>query len=75
MNLSFVTIIVQGKSLAILEVKEIYNKWKLCYYYKLQHLSKIAKKCFNKKSFILRLVNLNDIVNVDEDVSQLARKV
>ena len=26
MNLSFVTIIVQDKSLAILEVKEIYNK-------------------------------------------------
>jgi len=74
-NLSFVTIIVQGKSLAVLEVKEIYNKWKLCYYCKLQHSSKIAKKCLNKKSFILRLVDLNDIASVDEDVSQLARKV
>ena len=75
MNLSFVIVIVQDKSLAIPKVKEICNKWKLCYYYKLQHSSKTTKEYFNKKLFALYFVDLDNIVNVDEDVSLLARKV
>ena len=67
--------IVQDKTLVTLEVKEICNKWKLYYYCKLQHSSKTAKKCFNKKSSSLRLVDLDDTSNVDEDVSLLTRKV
>ncbi len=47
MNLSFVIIIIQDKTLIISEIKKICNKWKLCYYCKLQHSSKIIKECSN----------------------------
>ncbi len=56
MNLSFIIIIIQDKILIIFEVKKICNKWKLCYYCKLQHSSKIVKECLNKKLFTLRIV-------------------
>ncbi len=77
MNLSFVIVIVQDKTLIVSEIKKIYNKWKLCYYCKLQHLSKIAKECSNKKFFTLRIMNIydNDVVNIDEEVSLFIRKV
>ncbi len=35
MNLSFVIVIIQDKTLIVFEVKKICNKWKLCYYCKL----------------------------------------
>ena len=75
MNLSFIITIVQSKTLFISKMKKICNKWKLCYYCKFQHSSKIVKKCFNKKFFNFRLVDLNDNVNIDENVSLFARKV
>ena len=75
MNLSFVIIIVQDKTLVTSKVKEICNKWKLCYYCKLQHSSKIAKKYLNKKSSFLRLVVLDDTSNINEDVSLSTKKV
>ena len=77
MNLSFVIVIVQDKILIVSEIKKICNKWKLCYYCKLQHSSKIAKECSNKKLFTLRIMNVydSDVVNIDEEVSLSARKV
>ena len=75
MNLNFVMTIVQGKSLVTSKVKDICNKWKLCYYCKLQHSSKTIKKCSNKKFFSFRVVDLNDNINIDEDVFVYTRKV
>ena len=77
MNLSFVIIIVQDKTLIVSEIKKICNKWKLCYYCKLQHSSKIAKECSNKKFFTLRIMNVydSDVISIDEEVSLSARKV
>jgi len=77
MNLSFVIIIVQDKTSTVSEIKKICNKWKLCYYCKLQHLSKIAKECSNKKLFTLRIidVNNNDVISIDEEVLLYSRKV
>ncbi len=77
MNLSFVIIIIQDKTLIISEIKKICNKWKLCYYCKLQHSSKITKECSNKKFFTLHIMNIydNDIININEEVLLFARKV
>ncbi len=77
MNLSFVIVIIQDKILIVSEVKKICNKWKLCYYYKLQHLSKIIKECSNKKLFTLRIMNVynSDVININEEISLSARKI
>ncbi len=77
MNLSFVIVIIQDKILIISEVKKICNKWKLCYYCKLQHSSKIIKECSNKKLFTLRIMNIydSDVVSINEEVSLFAKKV
>ncbi len=77
MNLSFVIVIIQDKTLIISEIKKICNKWKLCYYCKLQHLSKIIKKCLNKKFFTLHIMNVynSDIISINEEVSLFAKKV
>ncbi len=77
MNLSFVIIIIQDKILIISEIKKICNKWKLCYYCKLQHSNKIIKECLNKKSFTLHVMNIydSDVININEEISLFARKV
>ena len=75
MNLSFIITIVQSKTLFISKMKKICNKWKLCYYCKFQHSSKIVKKYLNNFFFNFSLVDLNDNVNIDENVSLFARKV
>ncbi len=75
MNLSFAMTAVQSKTLAISEVKDICNKWKLYYYCKLQHSSKTVKECSNKKFFTLRVTDMNDDVSINDDVSLFARKV
>ncbi len=77
MNLSFVIIIIQDKTLIISEIKKICNKWKLCYYCKLQHSSKIAKECSNKKFFTLYIMNIynSDVISINEEVSLSAKKV
>ncbi len=74
MNLSSAMAAVQSKALATSEVKDICNKWKLCYYCKLQHPSKTAKECSNKKFFTLRVTDMNDDVSIDDGVSLSARK-
>ncbi len=77
MNLNFIIIIIQDKILIVSEIKKICNKWKLCYYCKLQHSSKITKECSNKKFFTLHIMNVydSDIVSIDEEVSLFVRKV
>ncbi len=77
MNLNFVIIIIQDKTLIVSEIKKICNKWKLCYYCKLQHSSKIIKECSNKKFFTLHIMNIydNDVVSIDEEVSLFTRKI
>ncbi len=77
MNLSFIIVIIQDKTLIVSEIKKIRNKWKLCYYCKLQHSSKIAKECSNKKLFTLRIMNVydSDIVSINEEVLLSAKKV
>ncbi len=75
MNLSSAMTAVQSKTLAISEIKDICNKWKLCYYCKLQHSSKTVKECSNKKFFTLRVTDMNDDVSIDDDVSLFAKKV
>ncbi len=77
MNLSFVILIIQDKTLIVSEIKKICNKWKLCYYCELQHSSKIVKECSNKKLFTLRIMNVydSDVVSIDEEVSLSAKKV
>ncbi len=77
MNVSFIIIIVQDKILIVSEIKKICNKWKLYYYCKLQHLSKIAKECSNKKLFTLHIMNVYDsnVVSINEEVSLSVRKV
>ncbi len=77
MNLNFIITLVQDKTLIIFEIKKICNKWKLCYYCKLQHSSKIVKECLNKKFFTLHIMNIydSDIINIDEEVLLFAKKV
>jgi len=41
----------------------------------LQHLNKIAKKYFNKKSFSFCFVNLDNIFNINKDVLLLTKKI
>ena len=77
MDLSSAIAIVQGKTLAVPEIKDICNKWKLCYYCKLQHPGKTAKECPNKKPSTLRIMNAydGDVVSIDEGVSLSVGKV
>ena len=77
MNLSFIIIIIQDKTLIISEIKKICNKWKLCYYCKLQHSSKITKECLNKKFFTLHIIDINNnnVISINEEVSLYSRKV
>ena len=67
-NLSVVITITQEKFLKIFKIKEICNKFNLCYYCKKQHSSKIVKNCFNKTLAQLRLTNLDDTLNNDKDI-------
>ena len=75
MNLSSAMAAVQSKPLVTPEVRDICNKWNLCYYYKLQHLSKTVKKCLNRKPSSLHIVNLEDDASINDDVLLSAEKV
>ena len=75
MELSSAMVAVQGKPLVTSEVRDICNKWNLCYYCKLQHLGKTAKECSNRKPSSLRIVDLEDDASINDDVSLSAGKV
>ena len=60
---------VKDKSLDVLGVRDIYNKWQLYYYCKESYKGKTVKNYLNKKKFFnLRIVDLDDIVNIDNNV-------
>lgn len=70
MDLSSAMAIVKGHKLSIPGVKDICDKWRLCYYCKLQHLGKTAKDCPNKtKPTGLRSMDLDDSASVAGGVS------
>ena len=75
MDLSSAMAAVQGKPLVTPEVRDICNKWNLCYYCKLQHLGKTAKKCLNRKPSSLYIIDLEDDASINDDVSLSAGKV
>ena len=70
MDLDSAIAVVAGKPLNTPGVRDICNKWQLCYYCKKQHPGKTAKECPNKKaSFSLRVVDLDNDPNTDGGVS------
>ena len=75
MDLSSAMAAVWGKPLATSEVRDICNKWNLCYYCKLQHSGKMAKECSNRKPPSLRVVNLENDASINDNVSLSAEKV
>ena len=75
MNLSSAMAAVWDKPLVNSEVRDICNKWNLCYYCKLQHSGKTAKKCLNRKPSFLHIVNLENDASINNDVSLSAEKV
>ena len=75
MDLSSAMAAVQGKPLVTPEVRDICNKWNLCYYCKLQHLGKTVKKCSNRKPSSLHIIDLEDDASINGDVLLSAGKV
>ena len=75
MDLSSAMAAVWGKPLATSGVRDICNKWNLCYYCKLQHLGKMAKECSNRKPPSLRVVDLENDASINGGVSLSAGKV
>ena len=75
MDLSSAMAAVQGKPLATSEVRDICNKWNLCYYCKLQHSGKTVKECSNRKPPSLHVVNLENDASINDDVLLSAEKV
>ena len=70
MDLNSAMAVISGKSLSVPGVRDICNKWNLCFYCKKKHLSKNAKECLNKKSLSsLRVVDLDDNLSTDDGVS------
>jgi hypothetical protein len=49
MNLSSIMIAIKNQFLKIEEIRKISENWKLCFYCKLQHLSRLVTDYFNKK--------------------------
>ena len=68
MDLNSAMVTVKGQRLQTPGVKEICDKWKLCYYCKLQHPGKNAKECPNKGKSDLRLMEMDDTSSVDGGV-------
>ena len=75
MDLSSAMAAVWGKPLVTSEVRDICNKWNLCYYCKLQHSGKTAKKCLNREPSSLRVVDLENDASINDDVLLSAEKV
>ena len=69
MDLNSAMTVISGKSLSVSEVRDICNKWNLCFYCKKKHLGKNAKECLNKKSLSsLHVVNLDNNLSTDSEV-------
>ena len=69
MNLNSAIAVISGKSLSVSEVRNICNKWNLCFYCKKKHLGKNVKECLNKKSLSsLHVINLDNNLSTDSEV-------
>ena len=69
MDLNSVMAVVSGKSLSVSGVRDICNKWNLCFYCKKKHPGKNAKECLNKKSSSsLCVVDLDNNLSTDSEV-------
>ena len=68
MDMSSAIAAIQRKSLSVPGVKDICNKWQLCYYCKLQHPGKTAKECPNKKPVNLPAADLDNATSSDGGV-------
>jgi hypothetical protein len=55
MNLSSIMTAIKNQSLKAHEIRKICENWKLCFYYKQQHSSKLIIDCSNKKSLLTHL--------------------
>ena len=70
MDLSSAIATIKGYKLNEPGIRDIYNKWKLYYYYKLQHLSKTTIDYPNKvKSSGLRFINLDNNTSITGGVT------
>ena len=70
MDLNSAIAVISGKSLSVSEVRDICNKWNLCFYCKKKHPGKNAKECLNKKSLSsLCVINLDDNLSTNNEVS------
>ena len=70
MDLNSAMAVVSGKSLSVPGVRDICNKWNLCFYCKKKHPGKNAKECPNKKSsFSLHVIDLDNNLSTDSEVS------
>ena len=70
MDLNSAMAVISGKSLSVPGVRDICNKWNLCFYCKKKHPGKNAKECPNKKSLSsLRVIDLDDNLSTDGGVS------
>ena len=69
MDLDSAMAVISGKSLSISGVRDICNKWNLCFYCKKKHPGKNAKECPNKKSSSsLCVIDLDDNLSTDGEV-------
>ena len=70
MDLNSAMAVISGKSLSVSGVRDICNKWNLCFYCKKKHPGKNAKECPNKKSlFSLHVIDLDNNLSTDDEVS------
>ena len=70
MDLNSAMAVISGKSLSVSGVRDICNKWNLCFYCKKKHLGKNVKECLNKKSlFSLHVIDLDNNLSTDNEVS------
>ena len=69
MDLNSAIAVISGKFLSVSGVRDICNKWNLCFYCKKKHSDKNAKECLNKKSLSsLYVVNLDNNLSTDSEV-------
>ena len=70
MDLNSAMAFISGKSLSVSGVRDICNKWNLCFYCKKKHPGKNTKEYLNKKSLSsLRVINLDGNLSTNSEVS------
>ena len=70
-NLSQTQIIIKELSIKVFNIKKIYKKFNLCFYYKLQYFDFDIRNYFNKnkKKITLHIIKMHDnIININNDI-------